>query len=163
MKYQELKNLLPLEFKRFCGVHQETFQQMAKIVDAEKVLQKKSGRPSKLSTEDQILMTLEYWREYRTYFHLGKSWGIAESNAYRTVKRIEDILIKSGCFNLPGKKKLISNAEGINTIVIDVSEHEVERPKKTEVLLQWETKMPYSQVTNSSKSSKSRNHMYCIW
>jgi hypothetical protein len=47
MKYQELKNLLPLELKRFCGVHQETFQQMAKIVDAEKVLQKKSGRPSK--------------------------------------------------------------------------------------------------------------------
>jgi hypothetical protein len=61
-------------------------------------------------------MTLEYWREYRTYFHLGKSWGIAESNAYRTVKRIEDILIKSGCFNLPGKKKLVSNAEGINRI-----------------------------------------------
>jgi Helix-turn-helix of DDE superfamily endonuclease len=130
MKYQELKNLKPLEFKRFCGVHQETFQKMAKIVEAEKVLQKKSGRPSKLSTEDQILMTLEYWREYRTYFHLGKSWGVAESNAYRTVRRIEDILIKSGCFNLPGKKKLVSNPEGINTIVIDVSEHEVERPKK---------------------------------
>ncbi|WP_217652003.1 helix-turn-helix domain-containing protein, partial [Hydrococcus rivularis] len=44
---------------------------MVKVLEAEKVLQKKTGRPSKLSAEDQILMTLEYWREYRTYFHIG--------------------------------------------------------------------------------------------
>jgi hypothetical protein len=66
MRYKELKNLKPSEFKRFCGVHQETFEQMVKVVAVEKVLQKKSGRPSQLSTEDQILMTLNYWREYRT-------------------------------------------------------------------------------------------------
>jgi hypothetical protein len=30
-------------------------------------------------------MTLEYWREYRTYFHLGNSWGVNESTAYRIV------------------------------------------------------------------------------
>ncbi|MEH2211389.1 MAG: transposase family protein [Nostoc sp.] len=27
--------------------------------------------------EDQLLMTLEYWREYRTYFHIGQSWGVS--------------------------------------------------------------------------------------
>ncbi len=54
---------------------------MVTVLKAEKVWQKKTGRPSKLSTEDQLLITLEYWREYRTYFHLGNSWGVNESTA----------------------------------------------------------------------------------
>jgi hypothetical protein len=46
---------------------------MVKVVEAEKILRTKPGKPSKLSLEARILMTLDYWREYRTYFHLGKS------------------------------------------------------------------------------------------
>ncbi|WP_408605900.1 helix-turn-helix domain-containing protein [Mastigocladopsis repens] len=38
-------------------------------------------------------MTLEYWREYRTYFHIGQSWGVNESTAYRIIRKIEDILM----------------------------------------------------------------------
>ncbi|MEG4346403.1 hypothetical protein QUB70_24450 [Microcoleus sp. A003_D6] len=45
MNYEELQKLTPKEFKRYCGVHQETFSHMVKIVKAEKILQKKSGRP----------------------------------------------------------------------------------------------------------------------
>ncbi|MDR0723999.1 MAG: transposase family protein [Endomicrobium sp.] len=30
----------------------------------------KGGRKSKLEVEEILLMTLEYWREYRTYFHI---------------------------------------------------------------------------------------------
>ncbi|MEG4627270.1 transposase family protein [Microcoleus sp. w1-18aA5] len=104
MKYEQLQKLTPTDFKRYCGVHQETFKEMVKIVKSEKILQKKSGRPSKLSPEDQILMTLSYLREYPTFFHLGIKWGINESNAYRIVIRTEKALIKSGLFNLPGKK-----------------------------------------------------------
>jgi len=37
--------------------------------------QKKPGRPPKLAIEDQILLTLEYWREYRTQFHMAHRWG----------------------------------------------------------------------------------------
>jgi hypothetical protein len=81
MTYEEVKNLKPTEFKRFCGVHQETFEQMVKVVAAEKLMQTKPGRPSKLRIEEQVLMTLVYWREYRTYFHLSKTGKIAESNA----------------------------------------------------------------------------------
>nr|MBH8624077.1 IS5/IS1182 family transposase [Spiroplasma sp. Moj] len=40
-------------------------------------------------------MTLSYWREYRTFFHLGKSFDISEASCYRNVKWIEDILIKN--------------------------------------------------------------------
>ena len=57
--YSQVKNLKPTEFKRLCGVYPETFREMVKVLEAEKIFQKKTGRPSKLSAEDQILMTLE--------------------------------------------------------------------------------------------------------
>jgi hypothetical protein len=75
-------------------------------------------------------MTLEYWREYRTYFHIGTSWGINEATAYRIIKKVENVLIKSGLFNLPGKKAVRSSNIDIEVVVVDVAEHEIERPKK---------------------------------
>lgn len=150
MNYQEAKNLKATDFKRYCGVHLETFENMIKVVRVEKILQNKTGRPSKLKVEDQILMTLEYWREYRSYFHLGKNWGINESTAYRIIIKIEKILIKSGLFNLPGKKAIQERNQEIEIVVVDVAEHEIERPKKTEKLLQWQAKMPHNKVTNFS-------------
>jgi hypothetical protein len=130
MTYSQIKNLKPTEFKRLCGVYPETFKKMVKVLEAEKVLQKKTGRPSKLSAEDQILMTLEYWREYRTYFHIGTSWGVNETTALRITRKVEDIFMKSGLFNLPGKKAVQSKNTEIEIVVVDVAEHEVERPKK---------------------------------
>lgn len=162
MKYQEVKKLSPAEFKRYCGVHRETFEQMVKVVAAEKILQAKPGRPSKLSMEDQVLMTLGYWREYRTYFHWGTSWGIDESNAHRIVKKVENILIKSGLFNLPGNKSLIDHEEEIETVVVDVAEHEIERPKKTEFMLERQTEMSYIKVSSCSQSKNQRNHLYSM-
>jgi hypothetical protein len=81
MKYEQAKHLKPAEFKRFWGVKLETFEQMVEIVSQHSQQKKKSGRPGKTSLEDQVLMTLEYWREYRTYFHIGQSWGVTESTA----------------------------------------------------------------------------------
>lgn len=130
MTYEQVKTLKPTEFKRVCGVYPDTFKDMVTVLKAEKVWQKKTGRPSKLSTEDQLLITLEYWREYRTYFHLGNSWGVNESTVYRIVRKVENILIKSGLFNLPGKKALLESNSEIEVIVVDVSEQEIERPKK---------------------------------
>ncbi|MFM5959203.1 MAG: transposase family protein, partial [Dolichospermum sp.] len=50
-----------------------------------KYSKKKPGRKSKLSIEDQILMTLAYLREYRPFFHLAIDWGINQSNVCRIV------------------------------------------------------------------------------
>ena len=130
MSYKQVKNLEPTDFKRLCGVTPATFEQMVKVVTAEKILSKKSGRPSKLSIEDQVLMTLEYWREYRTHFHIGLSWGLSESNAFRNIRKVENILIKSGLFNVEGKKKVKELDVETEIVVVDVAEHEVERPKK---------------------------------
>jgi Helix-turn-helix of DDE superfamily endonuclease len=136
VSYKQAKNLEPIEFKRLCGITPETFEQMVKAVAAEKALAKKSGRPNKLSIEDQVLMTLEYWREYRTQFHIGVSWGLDDANVLRNIRKVENILIKSGLFNVEGKKKAKELDSGIEVLVVDVTEHEVERPKKTEKTLQ---------------------------
>ena len=59
MKYENIQNLSSEEFKRFTGIKLTTFQTMVKIVN-NYVLnkKKKSGRPSNLIIEDQILLTV---------------------------------------------------------------------------------------------------------
>jgi hypothetical protein len=75
-------------------------------------------------------MTLEYLREYRTYFHLGQSYGISESACNRNCRWIEDALIKSKKFSLPGKKALLKSNAEFEVILIDATESPIERPKK---------------------------------
>lgn len=91
----------------------------------------KVGRPCALPPQSQVLVTLEYWREYRTYFHIATDWGVSESTICRTVHRIEDALMQSGHFRLPGKKRLF---KGFGTrpdvVVMDVTETPIERPKR---------------------------------
>jgi Helix-turn-helix of DDE superfamily endonuclease len=77
-----------------------------------------------------LLIALEYWREYRTYFHIAQSWEIHESTVCRIVHRVEDELIKSGKFNLPGKKALALAETEWSAVIIDVGESPIERPKK---------------------------------
>ncbi|MCC5668489.1 IS5 family transposase [Nostoc sp. CHAB 5784] len=130
MTYEKVKNLKPEEFKRLCGVHLETFTPMIEVVRSRSKTKLKTGRPGKLSLEDQLLMTLKYWREYRTYFHIGQSWGVNESTVYRIIRKIEDILISSREFSLPGKKKLSYPNYQTEVVVVDVTESPIERPKK---------------------------------
>jgi hypothetical protein len=132
MSYEQIKGLRSALFKRYCGVKPETFQKMVAVVSDHLAKTRiKTGRPPKLSVEDQVLMTLEYWREYRTFFHIAKSWDIHESSVCRTIRRVEDILTRSKAFNLPGKKRLQRADHQIQFVVVDVAETPIERPKKS--------------------------------
>ena len=118
------------EFKRLTGVKKQTFQIMLSILQEQYVLEHKSGgKPNRLSIEDRLLMTLEYWREYRTYFHIGNSYGCSESRAYKIVKWVETTLISSRKFTIPGKKKL-HTLDKAAIVLIDVTESPIERPQK---------------------------------
>ena len=70
-------------------------------------------------------------REYRTYFHMGQSWGVNESIVYRIIRKIEDALVRSRALSLPGKKKLQQPNYQLEVVVVDVTETPIERPKKT--------------------------------
>jgi len=90
----------------------------------------KGGRKNKLSLENQLLMALEYIREYRTYFHISKSYNVSESTAYKTVRWVEDTLIKHPDFALPGRRALLKNDMEYEIVLIDACESPIERPKK---------------------------------
>jgi len=128
MRERELIGLKEAEFKRLTGVNRGTFERMRTEVERNAA---GFGRPPKLGCGDQILMTLMYWREYRTLFHIGKAYGISESQVSRIVRKIEDILVSSGQFSLPGKKILQPSNLQIEVVLVDVTEQPIERPKKS--------------------------------
>lgn len=68
-------------------------------------------------------------------FHIGVKWGISESQVCRIIEEVEKELIKCKEFHLLGKKQLVQTNTEIETIVIDVGEVTVERPKKTKAIL----------------------------
>ena len=108
MRYENVRNLSNRKFRRNVGIKRETFEKMLEILGvAYNKKHKRRGRKPKLSLEDQLLAALEYWREYRTYARIALDFGISESNMYRGILWIEDVLIKDGTFNLPGKKELL--------------------------------------------------------
>jgi len=79
MKYNQIKELREGEFRRLTGLKKPTFSKMVDILrQADRDKKSKGGRKNKLIIEDQLLMTLEYLREYRTYFHIGQSYWISE-------------------------------------------------------------------------------------
>jgi Helix-turn-helix of DDE superfamily endonuclease len=130
-KYEAVSKLSSIEFRRLTGVQKTTFTEMIGVVkEAENKRTSRRGKPSHLSTEDKLLMTLEYLREYRTYFHLGQSYGLSESACFRNCRWIEDTLIKSKSFSLPGRKALLRSNTEFEVILIDATETPIERPKK---------------------------------
>jgi hypothetical protein len=50
------------------------------------------------------MLACKYWREYVTFFSLANEYEVAESTAWEIVVWVENVLIKSGEFGLPGKK-----------------------------------------------------------
>ena len=130
MTYEQIKHLNEQEFKRYCGVKPQLFEEMVNVLRKKAPQSRKRGGQLKLSIEDRLLIALEYWREYRTYFHIAQSWRIHESTVCRIVHQVEDELIQSRKFNLPGKKALSSTEREWSAIIVDVGESPIERPKK---------------------------------
>lgn len=136
MRWQTVKKINAAQFKRLVGVKYETFEKMvseAKRIKArqpKKIAGKKRGPKEKINWYDKTLMMLMYYREYRTFAHVGATYNISETQCWRIVTTMERWLIKSKLFHLPGKKKLTQSDVEWDVVVVDVSEHPIERPKK---------------------------------
>jgi len=90
---------------------------------------RRRGRHAKLSIEDQLFMSLKYWRQYVTQKELAFEFEVGEATAHDVIVWVENTLVKSGKFSLPGKKALLEDNE-IEIILVDVTESPIERPKK---------------------------------
>jgi hypothetical protein len=136
MFWENIKNYSDKNFKRLTGVELQTFRLMSEIVydHEDKQIEKKGNnrsRPFKLSVEDQVLMLLMYYREYRTMYHIGETYNLHEANVGKNIRRIEKILKKSKRFDLPGKAQLAGTNHKFEVLIIDATESPIERPKKT--------------------------------
>lgn len=130
MNYKIAQKLSSEHFKRRFGVHRATFKHLVKALKPFWRATPKAGAKPKLALAERILVCLEYWREYRTYFHIGSSWGVSESTVCRSVQWVEDQLMHCGQFRLAGKKQLVRGFGKPQVVVMDVTETPIERPKR---------------------------------
>ena len=132
-RWNSVQKLSEDKILRLTGVRLFFFDEMVKILrKIEEYKFKTGGRPPKLVIEDQILLLLQYYREYCTLFSAASSYGVSEPTAWRIVVKIEKILISSGNFSLPGKKECSNGTH--DHLLVDVTESPVERPKKRELV-----------------------------
>ena len=145
-KYQRKK---PTEFTRLVGVNYGTFQiilqkleQQIQHYKQQKPMRQR-GRKSGLSVADQLLLTLLYLRQYHTFLQLGELFAISESYAQKRYTFIVKRLLLA--LDLPDEKALT----GKNlTLLMDVTEQEIERPVKKQRSL-------YSGKKNGTRSKSS--------
>ena len=135
MKYENLIQRSDGEFKRLTGVTPVLFHEMLQVTTEAESRKVKSGRPHTLSLADQLLLTLSYLRHYHTQLELAAIYGLSESNVCHTIRKTEDALIHSKRFSLPKHKN-----QSDQTVIIDVTESPIERPKKTAAVLQRQEK-----------------------
>jgi len=146
MRYEQIKGRKDTDFKRLTGVRRNTFELMLETLKREL---RNFGRPPKLSRADQLLLTLMYWREYRTQFHIAQAYGVSESSACRTIAKVENALMASGEFRLPGKKVLQQSETQVEVVLVDATEQPIERPQKN------------SDVTTAAKRSSTPKKLKC--
>ena len=123
----------PQETQRLVGVNYEQLDQLIKQaialhtqkqqeVEAEKIriINKGGGRKVKLSTSEQILLTLVYLRQLTTFQLLGIQFGVSESTANDTFNYwfplLQEILPSS---LLEQVKKNVSDYEIVQELLTD--------------------------------------------
>lgn len=155
MNYSRLTTLTPSDFLRYCGLTPQVFKQLTSILIDYLPRSGQRGKQPRFSVEDLLLIALKYWREYRTYFHIAQTWHISEATVCRIVRRVEETLELSGQCQLPGKTPLSHPGSELSLVLVDVMESPIERPKKSEALLQKQAKAAHSRIAS--------NHRFPQW
>lgn len=131
MRWKKLNELSNNQFRRVTGVKKTTFKKLVETLRPKWALRRQAGGPPpKLKLEDQLLLTLSYWRNYGTYLETGAKFGVSESSAFFICRWIENNLKNEKMLHLPGKKELLSGKDKYEIIVFDVTECPIERPKR---------------------------------
>lgn len=130
--YTKTEKLSDQDFKEIIGVKRSTFEAMICILKNaynSRPRKWRGGRRKKLSFEEQLMLTLKYYRYYITQKALSFEFEVGEATVSDTIKWVEKTLIKDGTFSLPGKKVLLED-DSIEVVLVDVTECPIERPQK---------------------------------
>lgn len=114
MEIQGCAGMSEATFRRLTGVRKRTFRKMVSILEqAEAECKKRGGKPNRLAVETRLLMTMEYWREYRTCLQIWHSYGVSKSTASRNIRWCEDALITSAGVHAAGQEIACETREGL--------------------------------------------------
>lgn len=134
MRWENLRKLKSEQFRRVVGVKKKTFLKLVEILKPKWDVRRRSGGPNpKLNLENQLLLTLSYFRNYGTFLETGTKFKVSESAAFRICRWVEENLIIDKILHLPGKKKLLIGKEKYEAVVFDVTECPIERPKRKKI------------------------------
>ena len=82
----------------------------------------------------RLVLALTYWREYRAMRQMGLDYDVSVSTVCESIKWVENTLIKSPIFQFEDIKseieKIEANGKEVKSIIGDVEEQPIERPKE---------------------------------
>ena len=128
MFYEDIEDHSPEHFHRATGVSKTLFTEMLSTLEAAKP---RMGRPPKLTLANQLVVCLMYLREYRTQFHIAQTYRVSEPTVHRIIVKVEDTLMASEKYTLPGKRTLSGDESTYELVLVDATETPCERPKKS--------------------------------
>jgi hypothetical protein len=127
MNPQELSLYSEVRFKRLTGVSRSVFISMLKVLEDYDTLNRScKGQKSEISLENQLLITVLYWKQYCSQMMLGYFFGLHESNVCRIIDKTEQILHASKQFDLP--EKVLNETAEEDTFIVDATEIPIQRP-----------------------------------
>jgi hypothetical protein len=140
MTHSERLLRVPATFRRLTGLSPEAFARLRGEVEvawrhdqarraSRPGRQRKAGagRKPTLALADRLLMLLVYYRTYVPYAFLGFLFGLDDSNACRSNRRLEPLL--AGIFRVPERKVSLSPDE-VRELFFDGTERPTNRPKR---------------------------------
>ena len=148
----DIKSLKEKDYQELLGIKKLTFDKLLGVLEqANEIEKQKPGRPNyKLTVCDKLVITLKYLREYPAMNSLAADYRVCKNAIWKSIRWVEDILIKQDFLHLEGKKALINTETPVEAVLIDVTECEIERPQKGQ-------KKNYSgKKTSHYKSSNNR-------
>ena len=136
----ETQRLLGMDYDQLMGLitqaqnlyaRQKSHQELQKT----RIIKPGSGRPPKLTIQDQILLTLVYLHHLPTFQLLGVQFGVGESTAnyifHRWVKILRELLpaslleqVKKNDSDLAWVREILTEFE----LIVDSYEQQIERP-----------------------------------
>ena len=115
MRWEQARTLKDKDFQRLTGIPRPI---VFDIIDVYSKATPRKGRKPRLSSEESVMVTLQYWRHYDVMALIGVEFGISEATVCRVIRRVEEALCDSDKFKIEGKKLYRKADQGIGWLLL---------------------------------------------
>jgi hypothetical protein len=130
LTYKKILNK-PEMFSRLLGINQSDFDKILEVLTPiwSNYLSRSYYRPGRSYKHDlgtMVILLLLYYRSYITQEFLGYLFDLDKSNVCRIIKKLEPLLVR--ILPIPPRRTL--SKDQVSSLILDVTEQPIERPKK---------------------------------